>query len=122
MLIQDNQTGRAALWMVEMVLDGAIECGCTPEQAVDLYRSIWYYTAGEILIRAGRVLQRAENDRPARRDALLHAADPTELPHLAALAGRWASLASRDTYSLGLRSLIDGFLRALPDHAGPDRA
>ncbi|SNQ51053.1 Regulatory protein, tetR family [Frankia canadensis] len=121
-LIQDNQTGRAALWMVEKLLDGAIECGCTPEQAVDLYRSIWYYTAGEILIRAGRVHRRAENDHPARRDALLRAADATELPHLAALAERWATLTSRDTYSLGLRNLVDGYLRNLPDQGEPDRA
>ncbi|WP_207634504.1 hypothetical protein [Candidatus Frankia alpina] len=37
-----------------------------------------------------------------------------ELPQLAALADRWASLTSRDTYTIGLRSLVDGFLRALP--------
>ncbi|CAI7974338.1 TetR/AcrR family transcriptional regulator, tetracycline repressor protein [Frankia sp. Hr75.2] len=121
-LIQDDQVGRAALWMVETLLAGAIECGCTPEQAVDLYRSIWYYTAGEILVRANRDQQRAEKRGPARRDDLIRGADATELPHLAALAERWASLASRDTYSLGLRNLVDGFLRNLPDRGEPDRA
>ncbi|WP_283097383.1 TetR/AcrR family transcriptional regulator [Frankia umida] len=121
-LIQDDRVGRAALWMVEALLAGAIECGCTPEQAVDLYRSIWYYTAGEILVRANRDRQRAEKRGPAQRDDLIRAADATELPHLAALGERWASLVSRDTYSLGLRNLVDGFLRNLPDRGEPDRA
>ncbi|MGW5161068.1 hypothetical protein ACWEPN_36855 [Nonomuraea wenchangensis] len=34
--------------------------GCTPEQAVHVFRSIWYYTAGEILVRA-----HSEGRRPA---------------------------------------------------------
>jgi hypothetical protein len=114
-LIRDNQVGQAALWMVETLLAGAVDCGCTPEQAVDLYRSIWYYTAGEILVRANRDRGQAPSGRPTRRDDRIRAADPDELPHLAALADRWASLTSRDTYDLGLRSLVNGFLLSLPD-------
>jgi AcrR family transcriptional regulator len=113
-LTHDDQVGRAALWMVETVLASAVECGCSPEQAVDLYRSIWYYTAGEILIRANRDRRRAEDVRPNPRDDRIRAVDVAELPQLAALADRWASLTSRDTYALGLRSLVDGFLRTLP--------
>ncbi|ADP81615.1 regulatory protein TetR [Pseudofrankia inefficax] len=112
-LTRDDQVGRAALWMVETVLAGAVECGCSPEQAVDLYRSIWYYTAGEILIRATRGRDRPDSSRPGSRDDRIRAVDAAELPHLAALADRWASLTSRDTYALGLRSLVDGFLQAL---------
>nr|WP_242666004.1 MULTISPECIES: TetR/AcrR family transcriptional regulator [Parafrankia] len=119
-LVQDDQVGRAALWMVETLLAGAVECGCTPEQAVDLYRTIWYYTAGEVLVRANHDRQQAEKPGATRRDALIRAVDATELPHLAALAERWATLASRDTYALGLRSLVDGFLRALPADGEPD--
>ncbi|MBL7491873.1 TetR/AcrR family transcriptional regulator C-terminal domain-containing protein [Frankia sp. AgB1.9] len=112
-LTRDDQVGRAALWMVETVLAGAVECGCSPEQAVDLYRSIWYYTAGEILIRANRGRGQPDTSRPGSRDDRIRAADAAELPHLAELADRWASLTSRDTYALGLRSLVDGFLQAL---------
>jgi len=114
MLTHDNQVGRSALWMVEMVLASAVECGCSPEQAVDLYRSIWYYTAGEILIRANRGRRQAENTDANPRDDRIRAVDVAELPQLAALADRWADLTSRDTYALGLRSLVDGFLQTLP--------
>jgi AcrR family transcriptional regulator len=114
-LIHDDRVGRTALWMVETMLAGAVECGCSLEQAVALYRSIWYYTAGEILIRAKSARRRTESDRPTQRDDRIRAVAGDELPHLAALAERWASLASRDTYVLGLRSLVDGFLRALPN-------
>lgn len=114
-LIRDDQVGQAALRMVETLLAGAVDCGCTPEQAVDLYRSIWYYTAGEILVQANRDRGQAPSDHPNRRDERIRAAPPDELPHLASLADRWASLTARDTYALGLRSLVDGFLLSLPD-------
>jgi AcrR family transcriptional regulator len=109
-LTSDDLTGASALWMVETIVAGAVECGCTDEQAVDLYRSVWYYTAGEILIRAGAARRRAESDHPIYRDELLRSVDETELPHLAALADRWPALTARNTYSRSLRALVSGLL------------
>jgi hypothetical protein len=84
----DDLLGEAALWLVE-----AIELGATPEQAVHLYRQVWYYTAGEILIRVRR----------ACRGNQTH-------PCLAALGDSWTELTAQDTYVEGLRALIDGAL------------
>ncbi|MFF9450040.1 TetR/AcrR family transcriptional regulator [Streptomyces althioticus] len=40
-----------ALRLIEEILSGAVDHGCTPEQAVQVFRDIWYFTVGEVLIR-----------------------------------------------------------------------
>ncbi len=110
-LTADDLLGNEALWMVEAIVGAAIDGGCTPEQAVHLYRSIWYYTVGEILVRAHAADRRVADTRPIYRDEVFTSAEArSEWPHLAALAGRWQSLTMRDTYALGLRALVDGLL------------
>lgn len=96
----------SALWMVEAIVGGADDHGCPPEQVVDVFRSIWYYTVGEILVRAHSARQRAAADQPAYRTSF----DAARVPHLAALGDRWQELAARDTYPQGLRIFVDGLL------------
>ncbi len=108
-LTADDLLGESALWMVDTIVGGALECGCTTEQAVDLYRSIWYYTLGEILVRA-HAKRRAEEDRPRYRDTVFNSLDESRFPHLAEIANRWPRLTSRDTYLQGLRAFVDGLL------------
>ncbi|MFE2870820.1 TetR/AcrR family transcriptional regulator [Embleya sp. NPDC059259] len=116
-LTADDVIGESALWMVEAIVAGAVDCGCTPEEAVDLYRGVWYFTVGEILVRANAARRRAEDaHRPIRRDTILGEVDPARLPHLAALADRWPTLVSRDIHPQGLRALVDGLLPRDPDH------
>lgn len=109
-LTADNLIGDAAVWLVEGILSGAVDAGADAEAAVHLYRHIWYYTAGEILIRARRTRRQDQLDGPTYRDQALARLDPDAYPHLAGLAGRWASLTSQDTYEQGLRALVDGAL------------
>ncbi len=116
-LTADDLTGDSALWMVETIMAGAVECGCTPEQAVDVYRSIRYYTVGEILVRANAARRRSEPDRPVYRDALLTKIDTSELPYLAALADNWPTVVARDIYPRGLRAIVDGLLAPVDDVA-----
>jgi AcrR family transcriptional regulator len=98
--------GGSALRMVEAILAGAVDCGCTPEQAVHVFRSIWYYTVGEILVRA-HSLHRPPDARPTPS---FENFDASELPHLAAVGHQWPALAARDIYARGLTALVDGLL------------
>ena len=100
----------SALWMVETIVAGAIDYGCTPVQAVDVFRSIWYYTVGEILVRAHSDRERVDNERLTYRDPDFSSFDESQLPHLAAIGDQWPALAGRDTYPQALRAFVDGLL------------
>ncbi|MET7279826.1 TetR/AcrR family transcriptional regulator [Kribbella sp. NPDC005582] len=98
----------AALWPVEAIVAAAIDAGCTQQQAVVAFRSIWYYTVGEILVRARsphRPVTGAELhfDFPANLD-------PAQTPHLTAIGADWKTYAAADTYPHGLRALVNGLL------------
>ncbi|GLY06870.1 MULTISPECIES: TetR/AcrR family transcriptional regulator [Actinoplanes] len=99
-LSTDGFLGRlegAALSTVEALLTGAVDHGCTPEQAAHVFRAVWYYTVGEILVRAH------SSGRPP--------VPPTfAAPQLAGLGERWPELAATDTYRQGLRTLVTGLL------------
>ena len=99
-----RRLGPSALRMVEAILAAAIDAGCTPEQAVYLFRDIWYYTAGEILVRAH------STGRPPVDGAFFAGVDLTELPRLAGIGDRWPVLAAEDSYAEGLRAFVDGLL------------
>lgn len=101
-----DRLGESALRMVETIVAGAIEYGCTREQAVDVFRSVWYYTVGEILVRANSAAHQAGMERAPFFSAL----DATQHPHLAAIGDQWPALAARDTYVHGLRAFVDGLL------------
>ncbi|MFF5076576.1 TetR/AcrR family transcriptional regulator [Actinoplanes sp. NPDC000266] len=102
-----GRLGAPALRLVEVILDGAVDSGLTREQAVDVFRNIWYYTVGEILVRA----------RSARRDVgdwdiTFTNFDPERVPTLAAIGERWPALVARDVYPEGLRALVGGLIGA----------
>ncbi|MEV2241007.1 TetR/AcrR family transcriptional regulator [Micromonospora sp. NPDC049891] len=101
--------GDSPLGLVEAVVAGAIDYGCTPDHAVYVFRSIWYYTVGEILVRS-HTARRGGGEAATPDGAFFGNIDAEKLPHLAALGDRWAVLAPRDTYVDGLRALVDGLL------------
>ncbi|MFD7830684.1 TetR/AcrR family transcriptional regulator [Kitasatospora sp. NPDC059803] len=111
-LTADDLMSASALWFVEQIVDGLTACGLTPERAVQGYRTIWYYTAGELVVRAAAARRRADDERATYREQVFAGLDPDELPRLAQVADRWAALTTDDTYLDGLRALVDGLLAA----------
>ncbi|MFJ2743743.1 TetR/AcrR family transcriptional regulator [Streptomyces sp. NPDC087440] len=107
----------SALRLVETIVASAIEAGHTPEQAVHLFRTIWYFTVGEVLVRAHSAGQRPAAQQPADTQHFLDGIDTAALPHLAALGDQWVTLSSRDTYAQGVRALVDGLLGPDARHA-----
>jgi len=98
----------SALSLVEQIVAAAVDHGCTADQAVDIFRSLWYFTAGEILVRARseRGRKSGEYPSPGGFDNL----DSPRLPHLSAVGSRWPVLAERDIYLQGLEAFVDGLL------------
>ncbi|MFE1266999.1 TetR/AcrR family transcriptional regulator [Streptomyces sp. NPDC058757] len=100
-----------AMWMVEAIVAGARDHGCTHEQSVDLFRSVWYLTVGEVLVRARSARRQDEGLPFAQRDDL----DPAQVPHLADIGVDWAPLAARDIYPRTLATLVDALLARAPE-------
>lgn len=111
-LTADDLMSTSALWFVENIVEGLIGCGLTPARAVHGYRAIWYYTAGEIVVRATAARRRTDDDRPTYREQVFADLDPNDLPRLAEVADRWALLTAEDTYRDGLEALVDGLIAA----------
>ncbi|MEV0649571.1 helix-turn-helix domain-containing protein [Phytomonospora sp. NPDC050363] len=100
----------SAMPMVELMMAAAVAHGRTPEQAVDVYRTIWYYIVGSLVMLANRERRKARDGTPLDRTEALGRLDAGELPTVAAVAGRWSELTNRDTHREGLRALVNGLL------------
>jgi AcrR family transcriptional regulator len=118
-----SRVGVPAARLVDAIVGGALDAGCTPEQSILVFRNIWYYSTGEILVRAHTRSRRTGDNVADGRDQVFSSPDPSigaqhapELPRLAAVGGLWAEVAQRDTFAEGLRALVDGLLRS---HLGP---
>ncbi|MFJ4183755.1 TetR/AcrR family transcriptional regulator [Kitasatospora sp. NPDC089509] len=111
-LAADDLFSTHALWYVERIVDGLVDCGLSPERAAQGYRAIWYYTTGEIVVRATAAERRAGDDRPTYREQVFAALDPAEYPRLAQVAGRWEPVTAQDAYGDGLNALVTGLLAA----------
>ncbi|MFE6055928.1 TetR/AcrR family transcriptional regulator [Kitasatospora sp. NPDC056446] len=109
-LTADDLMSTHALWFVEQIVDGLVGCGLPLDRAVQGYRAIWYYTAGEIVVRVTAARRRSGDDRPTYREQVFAGLDPEALPRLAEAAGHWDRLTAEDTYGDGLRALVDGLL------------
>ncbi len=100
--------GDSARSLVEAILAGAVDAGMTDEEAAGAFRTIWYYTAGEILVRAHTARDRVTARYPGA--SAFESVDAERMPVLAAIGDDWPRLAARDTYRAGLEALVDGLI------------
>ncbi|GAA2691377.1 TetR/AcrR family transcriptional regulator [Nonomuraea recticatena] len=105
----DDLMSVGALWYPEQIVDAAVRAGLTIEEAVDAYRIIWRYTAGEIGGRAA-ARRRREEGGPTYRERVFAELDAKEFPRLSTVARRWEDLTARDTYAKGVCALVNGLL------------
>ncbi|WKG11460.1 TetR/AcrR family transcriptional regulator C-terminal domain-containing protein [Nocardia sp. PE-7] len=107
-LADGDLLGRSALWFPETIIDAAITAGLPLERAVAAYRTIWHYTAGELIV-TGRAARRAE-EGPTYRAEVFANLDPEQLPRLAEIGSRWTEFDVDSTYAAGLEALVTGLL------------
>ncbi|MFH8607680.1 TetR/AcrR family transcriptional regulator [Streptomyces sp. NPDC018029] len=103
-------TDKGALWMVEEIVGAGIDCGLTPADAVRAYRTIWHCVYGDLVFRHAMERRAEDPGRKRHFPDLLADVDPAELPHLAALAGRWSELTEDYDVARQLDAVIDGLL------------
>ncbi|RBQ15008.1 TetR/AcrR family transcriptional regulator [Spongiactinospora rosea] len=109
-LTADDLTAPSALWFVDEMIGAAIACGHTPEQAVYIYRTIWFYIVGDLIIRVHGERRRSRATGPTPENKVIAEVDGGTHPNLARVAPRWSALNARDTHRQALTAIINGLL------------
>lgn len=109
-LTGDDLLAPSALWMVEEILDAAVAFGFSREHAVYVYRTIWYYIVGDLIIRVTSERRRSRIGKPIFNDEVMADLTAGKHPHLAAVSDRWAELTECDLHRAGLRAIVEGLL------------
>lgn len=110
-LTGDDLIAPSALWIVEVMIGAAVDYGYTAEEAVYIYRTIWFYIVGNLIIRVTSKRRHARTNR-VYQDEVVAGLAATTHPQLAAVAGRWAELNARDTHRQALAAIVDGLMPA----------
>ncbi|MEV6961724.1 TetR/AcrR family transcriptional regulator [Streptomyces sp. NPDC051207] len=108
----------SALWVMEALLDAAVQCGLTLEEAAQAHLAIWHFTVGVLLIRTASRRHHAELTRPTQREQVFATLSPDAFPRLTSLADRWPSLTARDTHRVALEDIVEGLLGGRPTDPG----
>ncbi|SPE99893.1 TetR/AcrR family transcriptional regulator [Streptomyces sp. MA5143a] len=108
----------SALWVMEALLDAAVECGLTLEEAAQAHQALWHFTVGVLLIRTTSRQHHAELTRPTEREQVFATLSPAAFPRVTSLADRWSALTARDTHREALEDIVEGLLGGRPAHPG----
>jgi AcrR family transcriptional regulator len=110
-LTGDDLIAPSALWIVEVMIGAAVDYGHSPDEAVYVYRTIWFYIVGNLIIRVTSNRRHARTGTVYQDEVVARLTSATH-PRLAAAAGRWAELNARDTHRQGLTAIVNGLLPA----------
>jgi len=90
---------------IEEIHANLIALGLRLDQAVVIYRIMWQFTLGALLVRA-----EAASPGATVQQQLRGSPDPERHPILADAASHWTAAQSSDTYLVDLTTLLDGLL------------
>jgi AcrR family transcriptional regulator len=108
-LVESDAVAVSVLPTIDAILEASIACGLTLESSATLYRLVWQYTVGELILQESAEGRTTVKTSPVLRTIASEA--PPRLPHLASAAPYWQALRTRSIYVDGLTALIDGFLQ-----------
>lgn len=108
-LTGDDLIGPSALWIVEEMVAAAVDCGRTDDEAFFVYRTIWFYIVGDLIVRVTGARRRARAGT-VHQDEVVVQLEAASHPRLAAIAGRWPDLNARDTHRQALAAIVNGLL------------
>jgi AcrR family transcriptional regulator len=109
--------GESAVGLVEVVVNAATEAGCTPEQAVRVFRNLQYYTLGEVLNRSQSARRPVDPEQLAPVDGRFGRVSASQAPTLASIGMRaWHDISARDTFASGVRAFTEGMLAQVRGH------
>lgn len=106
--------------MPEEIIDSAIACGLTPEQALHAYRTIWYVVYGALVFERADARRAAAPDRRPFFPAFLTEEDTAALPRMTKLSSTWEEMKAGYDIAEQLAAVVDGLLRAGEVTDGPD--
>ncbi|BCJ61654.1 TetR/AcrR family transcriptional regulator [Micromonospora endophytica] len=110
-LTGDDLIAPSALWIVEVMIEAAVAHGNTVEEAVFIYRTIWFYIVGNLIIRVTSTRRRTRTGT-VHQDEVVARLTPDTHPRLVEVAGRWAELNTRQTHRQGLTAIVNGLMPA----------
>jgi AcrR family transcriptional regulator len=108
-LTGDDLIAPSALWIVEEMIGAAVDYGHTTDEAVYVYRTIWFYIVGNLIIRVTSNRRRARTQSIHQDEVVARLTSATH-PRLTAVAGDWAELNARDTHCQGLTAIVNGLM------------
>ncbi|RZS29662.1 TetR family transcriptional regulator [Herbihabitans rhizosphaerae] len=111
----------SALWFVESMIGAAVDHGCTTEQAVEVYRAIWHYILGNLIIRVISARRRSRTDTPVYGNEAIAQMSIGTYPHIASIADRWDELSDRDSHRHALTAIVNGLLDSYGPNTQPRR-
>ncbi|WP_432931930.1 TetR/AcrR family transcriptional regulator [Microbispora sp. CA-135349] len=112
-LTGDDLFAPSGLWFVEVMIGAAVDYGHSHEEAVYVYRTIWYYIVGDLTIRVTSRRRRTTTGAPVYRDKVISDLTNGTYPQIAVVADHWAELTARDTHRQGLTAIVEGLLPAV---------
>lgn len=108
-LVQSDTVAVSVLPEMEAILEASLASGLQLDEAAKLYRLVWQYTVGELMLTLSAAGRATARTSPVL--ATVKAAAAQRFPLLAKAAPHWAALRSRSLYREGLTALVESALR-----------